>query len=344
MKDTFIPTAYVERLLSQARQNGCDINALLKNVGLDRQILARRKDLPAKKYGELYRLVMLETQNEWFGMFAGGKVPLGAFRMMVLSLLQCSTLQQAIFRAGEFAEICRGMYVRFMLDKSNAKATLTMSPIRAISQKEFDGLVESADSDAIVTSMLTWHRLAEWLTDHEIPIEQLGVTFAEDELETPLAFGNLKLIKFGQKSNYLAFPESALEYPILQNQDSLVHFLSSAPYHLVTQDPAHISPAEKVRSIIQRDVGDSMPTADEVASDLNVSVTTLRRQLQKENTSFQKLKDACRMEAAFQYLNCVDLSNADIADRLGFDEPSAFFRSFKKWTGMTPGEYRATHQ
>jgi len=87
-----------------------------------------------------------------------------------------------------------------------------------------------------------------------------------------------------------------------------------------------MGPADKVRSILNRDVSVAMPTADQVAFMLNVSVTTLRRQLQRENTS----------------LGFAEFSNNDVADKLGFDEPSAFFRSFKKWTGMTPGEYRSS--
>jgi AraC-like DNA-binding protein len=71
-----------------------------------------------------------------------------------------------------------------------------------------------------------------------------------------------------------------------------------------------------------------------------MSVTTLRRRLQQESTSFQKIKDECRREAATSYLSYPDLSNNDIALLMGFDETSAFFRSFKKWTGMTPGDYR----
>jgi AraC-like DNA-binding protein len=344
MKDTYIPIAQFDRLIAEAKASGCNVDALLDEVGIGLEAIHQRKDVPAKKYGHFYRLVMLETQNEWFGMFAGGKVPLGAFRMMAFSLLQCQNLRQAVYRAGEFAEICRGMHVKFMLEIVHGRAHLSVSPIRSLAAADFQALLEQTSVDAILTSMLTWHRLAEWLCDHDIPLQSIGVSFAKTGEELPLAYGNFKQVLYSQAVNSIVFDEKYLDLPVVQNQHSLNDFLSSAPYHLVTQDPAHISPADKVRSIIKREIGDSMPSADSVASTLNVSVTTLRRQLQREQTSFQKIKDECRMEAAFHYLNCDDLSNADIADKLGFDEPSAFFRSFKKWTGMTPGEYRSHDQ
>jgi len=109
---------------------------------------------------------------------------------------------------------------------------------------------------------------------------------------------------------------------------------------LVINDVNQSSLKAKVRAILSKDVSVSMPSAEVVASHLNLSVTTLRRRLQGEESSYQRIKDECRMEAAFHYLGCPDLSNTCIAERLGFDESSAFFRAFKKWTGITPGEYR----
>nr|MDT0251103.1 AraC family transcriptional regulator [Endozoicomonas sp.] len=79
---------------------------------------------------------------------------------------------------------------------------------------------------------------------------------------------------------------------------------------------------------------------DELAQLLNISSRTLRRRLEKEGTSYQKVKDECRRDASIDYLSQPNLTINSVAALMGFDEPSAFHRSFKKWTDMTPGEFR----
>ena len=71
-----------------------------------------------------------------------------------------------------------------------------------------------------------------------------------------------------------------------------------------------------------------------------MSVSTLRRRLNKENTSYQKFKDITRRDAAIHYLKQPELKINAISALMGYDEPSVFHRSFKKRTNVTPGEYR----
>jgi AraC-like DNA-binding protein len=47
-----------------------------------------------------------------------------------------------------------------------------------------------------------------------------------------------------------------------------------------------------------------------------------------------------RFEFAKSALEAGDCSAAEISLQLGFSEPSAFFRTFKRWSGKTPGKYR----
>jgi AraC-like DNA-binding protein len=71
-----------------------------------------------------------------------------------------------------------------------------------------------------------------------------------------------------------------------------------------------------------------------------MSESSLRRRLQKEDTSYQALKDEVRCEVAINKLLHEKAKIADLADYLGFTEPSSFVRSFKGWTGDTPSSYR----
>jgi AraC-like DNA-binding protein len=84
------------------------------------------------------------------------------------------------------------------------------------------------------------------------------------------------------------------------------------------------------------------PTVEEVADALHFSVRTLCRRLVSEGTTFQAIKDEVRRDIAIQRLTRSDDPIAAIAYDVGFDNPTAFHRAFRNWTGSTPAAYRKT--
>lgn len=341
--DSQVSTEYVKSLLATAAEQGCDIDALLTDLDISMSDIEDSYNFSSLKYGQLYQRVMHVVQDECFGMMSGGKVRLGSFRLMCLTVIHCDNLMQALIRSGEFSEICRGFRVRTLvesIDGNDELVRLRMAGIRSLPDAEFNQLMTQANADKIRTSLAVWHRFNCWLIGQEIPLDHISFSFDCPDSFRELAETFPTTILFNQSFNGFEFKKSFLEKPVVQNAKSLEDFLRTAPYHLVVRESIRNSVASKVRTILSKDVSESMLGAENVASQLNLSVTTLRRHLQLESTSFQKLKDECRLEAAIHYLGCQDLTNAQIAGRLGFDEPSTFFRSFKKWTGLTPGEYR----
>ena len=67
---------------------------------------------------------------------------------------------------------------------------------------------------------------------------------------------------------------------------------------------------------------------------------TLQRRLRGENTSHRQILDRVRRERALRLLPRGELSVAQIAEQLGFSEPSAFNRAFRRWTGRAPSDWR----
>ena len=61
---------------------------------------------------------------------------------------------------------------------------------------------------------------------------------------------------------------------------------------------------------------------------------------ESEGNSYQGIQDQLRRDTAILRLCTTSLSIADIGRLLGFQEPSAFHRAFKKWCGVQPGQYR----
>ena len=80
-----------------------------------------------------------------------------------------------------------------------------------------------------------------------------------------------------------------------------------------------------------------------VARALATSTRSLQRRLAEAGTSYQQVLDTTRRDAAGQYLCNPGLSIGEVAYLLGYSEPAAFHRAFKRWNRMTPQAFRENH-
>jgi AraC-like DNA-binding protein len=126
----------------------------------------------------------------------------------------------------------------------------------------------------------------------------------------------------------------------LRSADSSVTATSLQPVSTAPTSTEELSFVARGRAAIRQLVLGGDASVRNVARALNTSGRTLQRRLQQDGTSLQQLISAVRCELAMEMLRNPGQSSNEISDQLGFSAPSAFHRAFKRWTGMTPGQYR----
>ena len=334
-----VPAGYVRQLLKLVEEQGYSVDELLNYVGIDSSMIDTQTEFPADKFGLLYQRIYYIAQDEYFGMLSGGKVPNGTFRMMCHCLIHCKTLEHAIYRASDFHEICRGTQVKPFLVRKGRYAKVSFTTTDA-SGMDLEELLKDSTPEKIRTSLSMWHHFLCWLLGARLDLKAAYLSFPEPEDISLYKTVFQSEVKFDQHDNAIVFPARFLDYPIVQTPDTLRSFLKTAPYQLIVMVDDDASLKAQVVALIGKDFSQELPSAENIAYRLHMSFSTLRRRLLEEDTSYQKIKDECRKMAALNYMNSPQLSINDVAGLMGFEEPSAFFRSFKKWTGMTPGEYR----
>jgi AraC-like DNA-binding protein len=109
---------------------------------------------------------------------------------------------------------------------------------------------------------------------------------------------------------------------------------------LLAQFSDQPSLGSRVREWLIAQLRGGNPRIDALAEHLHMSERTLRRRLGEEGTSFKRILDEVRRELAIGYVQERQLSTGEIAFLLRYSEPSAFQRAFKRWTKLTPSEYR----
>lgn len=96
----------------------------------------------------------------------------------------------------------------------------------------------------------------------------------------------------------------------------------------------------KVERIIKPRLENGQVNLDDIAAEAGVSVRTLQTRLEESGLNFRTLLDRMRHAQVLLYMGDIDISLIHMAHMLGFATQSSFHHAFKRWTGMTPGQYR----
>jgi AraC-like DNA-binding protein len=147
-------------------------------------------------------------------------------------------------------------------------------------------------------------------------------------------------LSFNASDYALALPRSLLDAPLAQANAPMQNLLREHAEALLARLPS-ASLSARVVTLISAQLSHGEPDRQQLAQALNLSERTLQRRLADEGNSYQQLLNDTRRQLAERHLRDGRLAATEIALLLGYSESSVFFRAFRQWTGLTPGEYRA---
>ncbi len=149
-------------------------------------------------------------------------------------------------------------------------------------------------------------------------------------------------VRFGTGEDGVLFPIAMLDGSNPSADAALRHLLEQYAADQLARTLSNAPLSRRVRACILSDLRGGRFGADAVAARLALSARTLRRRLHEEGTNFQEILDDVRTELARRYLFEERRAVGEVSFLLGFSDPSAFTKAFRRWTGRAPADLAAT--
>jgi AraC-like DNA-binding protein len=319
-----ISPGFVEDALACLRRQGIAPEPVLRAVGLPATV---HEPVTAQQYGGLWLEIARALDDEFFGL-AARPMRRGSFALLCHAVLHAGTLGKALRRALQF--------LRVVLDDPHGELLVTDGQAQIV----LTGVPAPCPAFAYRTFWLILLGVACWLTGRRIPLQCIDFACpSPDQRADYLQFFGVP-VHFDQPQTRLVFDAAWLDLPTIRSERALKIFLRGTPGNLLVRYRHDAGWVTKIRTHLKALPAASWPDFDTLARQLHITPATLRRRLRSEGQSFASLKDEMRSALAQSLLRESALSVAEIASELGFTEPSAFHRAFRKWTGTSPGAFR----
>jgi AraC-like DNA-binding protein len=275
------------------------------------------------------------TGDPAFGLHAAGGLRPGVFDVLDYVFRTAPTLRAALDRVARYNRLLHDVAAFTLVDAGGGVTRVEHTLIEP-------GLVQSRHAaEFTLASIVTIGGQMAGRPLRPRAVEFRHAAAPPAQVEHERLFGVAP--RFGCAVNALAFEAAELARP-LPGADPVLSrvVVRHAEALLAARPAAPESAGHRVRRFLAAALadGEAQATLAAAAAKLHMSERSLQRRLTDEGTTFDGLLEELRRGLALRYLSDQRVAIAQIAYLLGYSEPSAFHRAFKRWTGKTPTEAR----
>ena len=315
-------------------QRDLDSDRLFEQAGLDLAVLKDPNGrYPLEGTTRLWHSAVAASGDQSLGLSVGRNINQTTFHALGYSLLASPTLKEAFERLVRYFRIVTDAgELEFCRDKNNYKFVL--NPL--------DGPIQPADEalDALMSVVI---RLCRLLSAKQFQATRLTFRRAAPEdtrvfekvFKAPLEFGAAETAMYMDADVLHQQLENANPDLARHNDEILARYLSDF-------DKQNI--ANRVHGNLVKQLPQGEPSQEKTAEALHMSLRNLQRKLSAEGTSYKEILNQTRHDLALSYMQDPRYSISEITYLLGFSDTSSFNRAFRRWTEMSPTEYRNSPQ
>ncbi|CRK53583.1 AraC family transcriptional regulator [Rhodococcus sp. RD6.2] len=339
MSDRTVPADFVRRAAILAAGAGFDMAAPLSAAGIPLSVLDEDAGrITPEQLTRFTQAAWRLTDDELFGLGAA-PVRRGTFRVVCLTMIHCPDLGSALGRMADVIRVVPGLSpLRLEFGEKTTQLHVDMPDRDASVPPEIALAADQLLTDFI---LMLLHRFAAWLVGRRVKLASVRLPHPEPDPKLARSYDAIfgVPVSFGAERASIELDNTILRAPVIQTEETLEEYLRESPNLLFSERDYDSSAAAQVRKVLERGAAGRVASAEEIAEMLSISAAHLRRLLRNEGTSLNQLREEVLRDAAISGLARGD-SVDELSARLGFSEPSAFRRAFKRWTGTTPGAYR----
>lgn len=325
-----VSVTVLSQLFLYLKSLNVDIDTFLRSLDLDPdEVHSPDSYIPIETYLLIQDQAAEYVHDPYFGLHMGEYAEAGSWSILGYMMMNCKNLAEAMEKGGRYSRIIGNLIEGRGEWHFNKAKVVYFTPPHA--PKMSRHCFESTFSSSV--------RMIRTLTGKQI--DPLEIRFAHSAPESTTEYERIFRcpVLFNQKEYSITGDIRIGNTPILMaNPALLAHFEKYAQDFLAEMERKD-EHTQAVTKIILSRLDDENLSINKVARELSVSVRTLQKRLEDEGVVFSDLLKDIRQRLAQNYLK-ENHSVEEITYLLGFSEPSVFRKAFKKWSGVTPREYR----